>query len=226
MQILLVEDEARVADFLEEALRGEGYTVTRAATWVEYCNEIAAPTHPYELLVLDRSVDGHDTLTELRALKRAMPQAKILFLSAINSAQEKAKALDTGADDYMAKPYSFTELAARVRVLLRRGGERPETKTVLQQNDLTLQLMEHQAYAHGQRLDLTNKEYQLLVCLLQRPGQVFNKYQLLDRVWDRQVDLESNVVEVTIKNLRRKLEESSCKVEIISKRNIGYWIEK
>jgi two-component system, OmpR family, copper resistance phosphate regulon response regulator CusR len=226
MQILLVEDEVRVADFLEEALRGEGYLVTRAASWRAFTDEIVAPSVPYDLLILDRNVDGRDTLTELSHAKSAMPHARVLFLSAINSAQEKAKALDLGADDYLAKPYSFTELAARVRVLLRRGGERAETKTVLQLGNLTLHLVEHQAYVLGQRLDLTNKEYQVLVCLLQRPGQVFNKYQLLDRVWDRQVDLESNVVEVTVKNLRSKLAQAQSTVTIENKRNIGYWIEK
>lgn len=226
MQILLVEDEVRVADFLDEALRGEGFSLTRASAWTEFLNEIEAPSKTYDIAILDRSVDGQDTLTKLQDLRRSMPQIKVLFLSAINSAQEKAKALDAGADDYLAKPYSFTELAARVRALMRRNVERVETKSVVVLRNLTLQLIEHQAYVDGKRLDLTNKEYQLLVCLLQRPGQVFNKYQLLDRVWDRQVDLESNVVEVTIKNLRRKLEEAKAEAIITSKRNIGYWIEK
>jgi two-component system copper resistance phosphate regulon response regulator CusR len=147
-------------------------------------------------------------------------------LSAISDSEERAKVLDLGADDYQGKPYSLVELLSRVRALLRRshdggGGE----KTVLHIGNLDVHLLEHSAKVGATALDLTPKEFRLLSILVREPGKVWSKFKLLDQVWQVNLELESNVVESTVRNIRRKLEQAGCSAVIESKRNLGYWIE-
>lgn len=222
--VLVVEDEIRVQRFLTEALKAEGYEVSACATADELQDWIQAASPNLELAIFDRMLSGDDSLNYLKKFKKSFPQCRVLVLSAINNSEQKALALDAGADDYISKPYSLVELSARLRALSRRGGE-SVTTSVRQLANLTVDLVSHEIHVESRRLDLSNKEYKVLGCLIQRPGQVYSKFQLLDRVWDVQSDLESNVVEATILHLRKKLDAAGAKLKLCSKRNVGYWVE-
>jgi two-component system copper resistance phosphate regulon response regulator CusR len=225
MTIIVVEDETRVLNFLTEALRKEGHTVHPCSTFQEATDTISAVGPSADLLIMDRLLDRIDAIGLIPLARDKCKGAKILVLSTINEPAQKAAALDLGADDYLGKPFQLIELSARIRSLGRRATQEPQTKTLFSVGDLQLNALEHKAMVGTKSLDLSNKEYFLLFTLIQHPGRVFNKFQLLDRVWDAQFDVESNVVEVTVKNLRRKLEAAGSKTEILSRRNIGYWIE-
>lgn len=227
MIILIVEDEKRVLSFLTDALRAEGHTVHPAETYEAAVELIDNLGRDVDLLILDRLLHRTDAITLIPKAKGKCSKARILVLSTVNSPAEKAAALDQGADDYMSKPFSLVELSARIRSLSRRQNEtRPQAESYLfNVKDLQVNALDHRVSVDNKVIDLSNKEYQLLLTLIQHPGRVYNKFQLLDKVWDTQFDIESNVVEVTIKNLRKKLLQAGSKTEILSRRNIGYWIE-
>jgi DNA-binding response OmpR family regulator len=224
MTIIVVEDETRVLHFLTEALRKEGHTVHPCATFNEATEAISSVGPAVDLMIMDRLLDRIDAIALIPVAREKCKNAKILVLSTINDPVQKAAALDLGADDYLGKPFQLVELSARIRSLARRQ-EGSSAKSLFTVGDLQINAIEHKASVSGKPADLSNKEYLVLLTLMQHPGRVYNKFQLLDRVWDTQFDVESNVVEVTIKNLRRKLESAGSKTEILSRRNIGYWIE-
>ncbi len=226
MTIIVVEDEARVLTFLTEALRKEGHTVYPCATYSVATECLGTVGAAVDLVIMDRLLDRIDAISLIPQVREKCPQAKILVLSTITDPAQKAAALDLGADDYLGKPFQLIELSARIRSLARRpadGGA--AVKSVFSVGDLRLNALEHKVTVDSRSIDLSNKEYSVLMTLMQHPGRVYNKFQLLDRVWDTQFDVESNVVEVTVKNLRRKLEAAGSKSEILSRRNIGYWVE-
>jgi DNA-binding response OmpR family regulator len=227
MSIVIVEDEVRVLDFLTEALRKEGYTVHPVDNFDGAVELIGTLGSDIEVVVLDRLLHRTDAISLITTTKLKAPSARILVLSTINSPAQKAAALDLGADDYLGKPFSLVELSARIRSLSRRQeGSRPASENyVFNAKDIQVNALDHKVLVNGKPVDLSNKEYLLLLALIQHPGRVFNKFQLLDKVWDTQFDIESNVVEVTIKNLRKKLSAANSQTEILSRRNIGYWIE-
>lgn len=227
MTIVLVEDESRVLTFLSEALRKEGHVVHPCETYESAVEALNGLGEGVDLLIMDRLLGRTDAISLIPLARTKCPNAKILVLSTINSPEQKAAALDLGADDYLGKPFQLVELSARVRSLSRRPtaeSARGE-KFIFVAKDLQVNALEHKVTVSGKTVDLSNKEYLVLLTLIQHPGRVFNKFQLLDKVWDVQFDVESNVVEVTIKNLRRKLEGAGSQAEILSRRNIGYWIE-
>jgi DNA-binding response OmpR family regulator len=227
MTIIVVEDETRVLNFLTEALRKEGHTVHPCATFNEATEAISAVGPAVDLMIMDRLLDRVDAIALIPVAREKCKNAKILVLSTINDPVQKAAALDLGADDYLGKPFQLVELSARIRSLARRSPDAASgnAKSIFTVGDLQINAIEHKVSLSGKPVDLSNKEYLVLLTLMQHPGRVYNKFQLLDRVWDTQFDVESNVVEVTIKNLRRKLESAGSKTEILSRRNIGYWIE-
>ncbi|MBF0208291.1 MAG: response regulator transcription factor [Oligoflexia bacterium] len=224
MRILILEDEPKVADFLNQSLRCEGYQTLCLAS-VDELSSIGGQVEEFDLAIFDRMLGVKDSLAYLAEFKRKFSRCAVLVLSVINTPEERAQALDAGADDYMGKPYSLLELSARLRALKRRDLREGVERRVFVLGDLQLDCVSHRVFFKGKRLDFSAKEFNLLSLLIRRPGQVFNKYQILDQVWDTQLDLESNVVETTIKNIRRKLEGDSVNVEIHSRRNVGYWIE-
>lgn len=177
-----------------------------------------------DLIIIDRLLGNHDTKTDLAKIKLRFKDSRILFLSALNIPSEKAALLDDGADDYMGKPFSLVEVQARVRALLRRGND-SKAGQYINVVDLIIDLRSRAVTCQGRKIDLTNKEFSLLVNFAQNANKVFSKFQLLDIIWETNLDVESNVLEVTVMNLRKKLDEVQSEFKIHSKRNVGYWLE-
>ena len=227
MHLLLVEDDLRLSQYMREALGREGYTLEVCASIPEVETYMAMPADEPRVIVLDRMLGRGDGATLIPRLKDRYPGTSILVLSSLDMASEKARIIDLGADDYLSKPFSLDELTARLRLVTRRA--QPETAVrdaaVRGLGNLCLNLTLQHATVGPEKLDLTRKEFQLLSLLMDSPGRVYNRFQILDRVWEIERTTESNVVETTIKNLRRKLEDVTASVRIESKRNVGYWIE-
>ena len=227
MHLLLVEDDLRLSHYMREALGREGYTLEVCASIPEVETYMAMPTDEPRVIVLDRMLGRGDGATLIPRLKTRYPQTGILVLSSLDMASEKARIIDLGADEYLSKPFSLDELTARLRLVIRRA--QPEAPTrdaaVRGLGNLCLNLTLQHATVGPDKLDLTRKEFQLLSLLMDSPGRVYNRFQILDRVWEIERTTESNVVETAIKNLRRKLEDARASVRIESKRNQGYWIE-
>lgn len=227
MHLLLIEDDPRLSQYMREALGREGYTLEICASIVEAETYMSTlESEPPRVVVLDRMLGRNDGATLIPKLKSKYPGVGILVLSSLDMPSEKARIIDAGADEYLSKPFSLDELAARLRLVIRRSGQ-PETADASLRvlGNLVLDLKTQNAAVASEKLDLTRKEFQLLSLLMDSPGRVYNRFQILDRVWEIERMTESNVVETTIKNLRRKLEDTRATVRIESKRNMGYWIE-
>lgn len=221
MNLLVVEDESSLNNFLSNSFANEGYTV-RSVSTLDGLNQLLNDSnYQPQAVILDRLLDGADSAEHVPAIKERFKNSKVIVLSAIGGPIEKSKVLDVGADDYVSKPFSIEELSSRLRAALRNTVSEP----VQVYGNLTLNLFNHIVEVDGKTLELSKKEYQLLTALIRTPTKVFNRYQLLNTIWNIQADVESNVVEVTIKNLRKKLESINASVQILSKRNVGYWVE-
>jgi two-component system copper resistance phosphate regulon response regulator CusR len=218
MKILLVEDDRKVAGFIEQGLREEGYVVDVArdgdeATTMAHVNE-------YDAILLDVVLpkkNGFQIATELRREGRTAP---ILMLTSRDATEDVVRGLDAGADDYLSKPFQFDELVARIRALLRRGGA--ERLDVLRYGPIALDRLRHVAVVNDQRLDLTPKEFQLLEYFLLRPEEVVRRTTLLEKVWDMHFDPDSNVVDVHVGNLRRKLTQAAGEPLVTTVRGVGF----
>ncbi len=211
---------------MREALGREGYFLEVCASTDEVDAYLATQGETPRVVILDRMLGRSDGASLIPKLKHRFPESPILILSSLDLPSEKARIIDAGADEYLSKPFSLEELTARLRLVVRRatGSERLDS-TVRGLGNLSIDLKTQNAAVAASKLDLTRKEFQLLSLFMDSPGRVFNRFQILDRVWEIERLTESNVVETTIKNLRRKLEDSSATVHIESKRNMGYWIE-
>lgn len=200
-RILLIEDEPGIADFVVRGLREEGFTVAHAPDATDGWHRLSA--EGWDVVLLDWWLpggDGLDLLTRFRAADRDTP---VVFLTARDAVSDRVRGLDAGADDYLCKPFAFDELLARVRVSLRRGGNRNPKLAVA---DVTVDLVSHRAERDGHRLDLTAKEYALLAYLLRHPDEVLTRTRIYEHVWDERYDGVSNTLEVHVVELRRKLE--------------------
>lgn len=222
MKILVVEDDRKVAGFIEMGLREEGYAVDVApdgeeATTLGHVNE-------YDAIVLDLMLpkkNGLQVATELRREGRNTP---ILMLTARDATEDVVRGLDAGADDYLTKPFKFDELLARLRALLRRGGSARLER--LRYGPLELDRLRHEAYGDGKLLNLTPREYQLLEHFLLHPEEVVRRTELLEKVWDMHFDPESNVVDVHVGHLRRKLESAGCTGLVQTIRGVGFTLRR
>jgi len=221
MLILIVEDEEKAAAFLRKGLTESGFTVDVVGTGEEAL--LRALNVEYDLVILDAmlpQMDGWSVLTELRRAARAMP---VLFLTARSAVPDRVKGLELGADDYLIKPYAFTELLARVRALLRRRGERQPD--VVQVADLRVDLLGNKAQRGNTRLDLAPKEFALLSLLVRRQGEVLPRAVIAEQVWDMHFEGDSNVVDVAVRRLRRKVDDPFAVKLIHTVRGMGYVLE-
>jgi DNA-binding response OmpR family regulator len=216
-RILVVEDDAEIADFVVRGLSEEGFVATHAAdgddAWA------ALQTGPWDLVVLDWWLPGRDGMSVLRQLRQSGRGTPVLFLTARDMVADRVQGLDGGADDYLCKPFALDELMARVRALVRRR-ERPIDSS-LAHGDVRVDLATHRGQRGDHFLDLTAKEYALLVFFLRHPSQVLSRTRIYDHVWDENYDGLSNTLEVHVMELRRKLEAHGPRV-IHTLRGQGY----
>ncbi|MBV9159220.1 MAG: response regulator transcription factor [Candidatus Kaiserbacteria bacterium] len=220
MKILLVEDEQKLAAALSRGLNLEGYTVDVIPDGKKALTRISLHRSDYDLIILDLmlpGMDGYEICKQVREMNITIP---ILILTARNETDTKVQLLTSGADDYLVKPFSFAELVARIRALLRRPSEKlPETLKV---GDLELNPTERRVLREGKEIPLTLKEFGLLEYFMRHPNQVVNREDLLNHLWDLNYVGFSNVVDVHVKNLRRKLDEGNSKSVLETVRGIGY----
>ncbi|WP_433324151.1 response regulator transcription factor [Spirillospora sp. CA-294931] len=218
MRLLLVEDEERFAATLAHGLRADGYAVDVAHDGREGLD--LARTHPYAAVVLDIMLPGLNGYAVCAELRRGGSTVPVLMLTAKNGEYDEAEALDTGADDYISKPFSYVVLVARLRALLRRGGAvRP---SVLRVGDLWLDPASRECRRAGTPVRLTAKQFAVLECLARRPNEVVAKIDILDEVWDQDYDGDVNLVEVYVRALRRKLDLPPAPSAIQTVRGAGY----
>jgi len=218
MRILIVEDEKKVAAFIKKGLEEETYAVDVAYDGEE--GLYLGMENQYDLIILDLMlpvIDGLEVLSRLRGNKVDTP---ILLLTAKDSVEDKVTGLNTGADDYLTKPFAFSELLARIRVLLRRG--KAETKTVLQVDGLTLNLVSHKVNRNGEEIELTGKEYSLLEYFMRNQGKVLTRTMIAEHVWDYNFDTFTNVIDVYVNHLRKKIDKSYPDKLLHTLRGVGY----
>ena len=222
MRILIVEDEKKTASYLKKGLVENGYVVDCAENGEDGLH--LATTGDYDLVVLDIMLPERDGWSLIGELRRAGRQTPVLFLTARDSVQDRVKGLELGADDYLVKPFAFSELLARVRSIMRRGPSRqPE---VLKIADLELDLVKHKATRAGQRLDLTPKEFALLSLLVRRAGEALSRTLIAEQVWDMNFDSDNNVIDVAIRRLRRKMDDPFPRKLVHTVRGVGYVLEE
>ena len=221
MKILIVEDEQKTGDYLKQGLSEAGFVVDLARDGLDGMH--LALTDDYDLVVLDvmlPRLDGWQVLQRIREGGKHMP---VLFLTARDQIEDRVKGLELGADDYLVKPFAFSELLARVRTLLRRGkSKEPE---LLKAADLELDILRRRVTRAGKRIDLTAKEFALLELLLRRQGEVLPRSLIASQVWDMNFDSDTNVIEVAMRRLRAKIDDDFEPKLIQTLRGMGYVLE-
>jgi two-component system copper resistance phosphate regulon response regulator CusR len=222
MKILIIEDEPKSAAYLRKGLSEEGFVVDVSDNGQDGLHQAASCE--YDLLILDVMLPRRDGWSVLSELRRAGKQMPVLFLTARDGVHDRVKGLELGADDYLVKPFAFSELLARVRSILRRGPPRqPETLRIA---DLEIDLLRHKAFRGGRRLDLTPKEFRLLSLLARRAGDVLSRTVIAEQVWDMNFDSDTNVVDVHLRRLRSKADDPFDEKLIHTVRGVGYVLEK
>lgn len=222
MRILVVEDDRKVAGFIEQGLKEEGHVVDLAPDGEE--GTTLAHVYDYDVILLDVVMPRKNGFQVAQELRREGRNTPILMLTSRDATEDVVRGLDSGADDYLPKPFRFDELLARVRALVRRGGaERMET---LRFGPITMDRLKHTASVNERLLDLTPKEFQLLEHFLLHPDEVVRRTTLLEKVWDMHFDPESNVVDVHVGNLRRKLKQLAGEQLISTVRGVGFVLRR
>jgi two-component system copper resistance phosphate regulon response regulator CusR len=221
MKILLVEDEPKTAAYLRKGLSEEGFIVDIAADGEKGLH--AAKSFGFDLIVLDVMLPGRDGWGILTEIRRAGQQTPVLMLTARDAVPDRVKGLELGADDYLVKPFAFSELLARIRSLLRRAPVRQ--LEVLRVADLEIDLLRHRAIRDGQRIELTAKEFQLLSLFARRPGEILSRTTIAEAIWDMNFDSDTNVVDVHIRRLRAKMDDPFEHKLIRTVRGVGYVLE-
>lgn len=223
MRLLLIEDEVKTLGYLKKGFEENGFIVDTASQGQE--GLFYAKNQFYELIILDimlPQLDGWSIVNSLRAQNKAIP---ILILTARDSVQDRVKGLELGADDYLIKPFVFSELLARARGLLRRG-QVAQQPMLLQIADLEINLLEHKAFRNGKRLILTAKEFSLLALLAKHRGELLSRTIIAEQVWDMNFDSDTNIVDVMIRRLRQKMDDGFITKLIHSVRGVGYVLEE
>ena len=220
MRVLVVEDARKIAGFVRQGLQEQGFTV-------EVCGNgddafILATTRPYDVIVLDIMLPGRDGLSILRGLRERKNAVPVVLLTARGELNDRVEGLNLGADDYLTKPFYIEELVARICAVTRRM--RDGNFSVLQVDDLTINLVTRRVMRGGKEIALTSREFGLLERLATTPGRIFTRTQLLEHVWGYDFDPETNMVDVNVGRLRRKIDEGSPRPLIETVRGVGYRI--
>jgi two-component system, OmpR family, copper resistance phosphate regulon response regulator CusR len=227
MRLLVIEDELKLADYLHKGVSENGYVVDVARDGIE--GRHLATQGEYDLLLLDLMLPGIDGFGVLKAV-RAQGSTPVLMLTARDKVEDRVRGLQEGADDYLVKPFAFSELLARVAALLRRGAGgtagATHAATQLRLADLEVDLVSRKVYRAEKRLDLTAKEFSLLSLLLRRGGQILSRTTLAEQVWDMNFDSDTNVVEVAVRRLRAKLDDPFTPKLLHTVRGMGYVLEE
>jgi two-component system OmpR family response regulator len=222
-KILLIEDDATTADFVANGLHEEGFVVDRAENGRD--GLFLATDGSYQCIVLDRMLPGLDGMAVLSALRGAGIATPVIILSALGSPEDRIKGLTSGSDDYLVKPFAFAELLARIRLLLRRSqGGGAAVETFLRCEDLEMDLLARRVTRGGRAIDLQPREYRLLEFLLRHVDQVVTRTILLEGVWDYHFDPGTNVVDVHLSRLRKKIDEGEARPLLHTVRGAGYRI--
>lgn len=222
MRILVIEDDADLAQFIAKGLKEERYAVDLAADGEEGLD--LALANPYDLLIVDIMLPKLDGLALCRRLRASGNMAPVLLMTARNTVEDKISGFDTGADQFLTKPFAFAELLARIRALLRRGYPQSEL-THLKVADLNMDLVSRRVWRSGKEIMLTNKEFALLEYLLRNRNRVLTRTSIIDHVWGLTHDPMTNIVDVHIRALRAKIDTSSAPSLIKTVRGVGYMLE-
>lgn len=222
MKILVVEDETKTGDYLKQGLTEAGFVVDLVRDGFDGLHQITSDE--YDLAILDVMLPGIDGWQILQGIRKAGKDLPVLFLTARDRVDDRVKGLELGADDYLVKPFSFSELLARVRTLLRRSSKNKEPDT-FHIADLELDLIRRRATRSGKRIDLTAKEFSLLELMLRRQGEILPRSLIASQVWDMNFDSDTNVIEVAIRRLRAKVDDGFEPKLIHTVRGMGYVLE-
>lgn len=221
MKVLIVEDQPQMGAYLKQGLAEAGFVADLAATGTDGLHY--ALTGEYDLLILDVMLPELDGFSLLQSARKGGVQAPVLFLTARDKVEDRVKGLELGADDYLVKPFAFSELLARVRTLLRRG--KVKEMEHLRVADLELDLMRRRATRAGKRIDLTAKEFALLELFMRRQGEVLPRSLIASQIWDMNFDSDTNVIEVAVRRLRAKIDDGFEPKLIHTARGMGYVLD-
>lgn len=220
MRILIVEDQAKTSQFLKKGFSEVGYSADIAESGPAAESFVASSE--YDLIILDLMLPGQNGIDTARHLRRDGFLGPILMLTALSSTKDKVNGLDAGADDYLTKPFSFDELLARVRALLRRNSNKHSTNSILKYSDLEIDLVQRKVIRNQQEIHLTSKEFSLLEYFMRNPERPLGRTSIAEHVWDVDFDSESNVIDVYINLLRKKIDSPFSKKLIQTVVGVGY----
>lgn len=219
-KILIIEDDVRTADFIAKGLTDEGYVVDKAADGRD--GLFHATDGSYDAIILDRMLPGMDGMAVLAAMRAAKVETPVIILSALSSVDARVEGLTSGANDYLSKPFAFSELLARLKLLMVKATGRGEVETTLSHGDLEMNLLNRQVRRAGQKIELQPREFRLLEYLLRHKNTVVTRTMMLEGVWEYHFDPGTNVVDVHMSRLRRKLEDGFEAPLIHTIRGAGY----
>lgn len=225
MKVLIIEDDAKVADYIKNGLAENGHAADVAGNGKD--GLFLATTEKYDVMIVDRMLPELDGLTIIKTLRGADNATPALILSALGEVDDRVKGLRSGGDDYLVKPFAFSELLARIEVLFRRGTQSAVTETRLSARGIELDLLSRKVFRDGKTLnDIQPREFRLLEYLLRHKGQVVTRTMLLENVWDYHFDPQTNVIDVHISRLRGKVDRNADNPIIKTVRGAGYIIEE